>query len=134
MAIWAKAQPPMYLFIVVQAYTPFCGYLGQNQSITNLFSDPPFLLTPSPSSSIPCFFSHIFFLSFFTTLLSKQIASQFFWTSLILFSLILIQEIIWASTQYNEKISAPTHILIYIFLVLISQNAMLHYPHKQYFL
>jgi hypothetical protein len=98
MAIWAKAQPPMYLFIVVRAYTPFCGYLGQNQSITNLFSDPPFLLTPSPSSSIPCFFSHIFFLSFFTTLLSKQIASQFFWTSLILFSLILIQEIIWAST------------------------------------
>lgn len=48
---------------------------------------PTFSTHPLSLLLHPIFFSHIFFLFFFTTLSSKQIAFQFSWTSLILFFL-----------------------------------------------
>lgn len=97
-----QTQPPIYLFIVVLSCTHFYGYLGQNQNITYLFSDPPFLLTRSPSSFI-LFFSLTSFFSFFSP---PYRPNKLLFSSLGLawsfFSLILIQEIIWASMKKSR--------------------------------
>ena len=65
MAIWVKAQPPMYLFIVVRASTPFLWIFRPKPKYHLSFFWPTFSTHPFSLLLHPTFFlSHLFSLFF----------------------------------------------------------------------